>query len=88
MIDDPVNDAIVFNKCDDLHPTLAFRTHKRIDLLNFPDHFSPTPACNKRGLFINDRRMSRVFTFLELLAAMGIRIETIINFQPALFLNS
>jgi hypothetical protein len=69
VVDDIVYDFMTFDKSNDFHFCAAVGTEEGIYFIDFADHFSPTPAGNKRGLFINDRRMSRAFTFLALLGA-------------------
>ncbi|MCK4646037.1 MAG: hypothetical protein KAU46_07280 [Candidatus Aminicenantes bacterium] len=70
---------MVFDEDDDSHSATAIRTEERVHFIDLADHLCPPFPGEKCSYFLNDRRMSRVFTFLAFFATMGIRVEAVIT---------
>jgi len=88
VMDDLIDDLMVFDKGDDMHLASASRTEQRIDLVDFLYHFGPAFGGKISLLFLYDGGMGGINSRLAHLASVGIRVETIVaNHYLALVWN-
>ena len=75
MMDDPVDNLMVFDERDDPHPADAGWTQQRINFIHLADHLGPAFGRHIGGIIFYDERIRRISPCLTYLPPMGIGVE-------------